>query len=122
MSQTYFSYDPDNGDVDFHTSEQEAIAWAKETLKTYRREANHDGEWAKDVESITVGLLPDGVSQEDANDDHSLLLITHKATAIGDEENGYEYQILPVDPPVEPVIIANNLSADEAPLDGQLKA
>jgi hypothetical protein len=41
---------------------QAALDSAKEALREYRREANFDGEWARDVEDATVGILPDGVA------------------------------------------------------------
>lgn len=67
----------DNGLQIFDTHD-EAMEYANETLREYRRAATFDGEWSGDVDSMWVGAVH----------------ITHKpATTEADEEGGVDYEL-----------------------------
>jgi len=93
MSLTYFAMDRAAGELDFFDTEQAAFDYAAETLKEYRRDARADGEWSLDVEDVTVGVVPVGVTQQAARDDDRLLCVTHRAKAIGNKKMGYDYRM-----------------------------
>ena len=72
-------WDADNGLETFDT-QSEALEYANETLREYRKQASFDGEWTGDVESMWVGAIH----------------ITHKpATTAPDEEGGVDYKLQP---------------------------
>ncbi|MCS4089092.1 hypothetical protein [Rhizobium sp. BK176] len=78
---------------------EEALTIGEEWLADHRNEAQHDGEWLNDVEDLTVGLVADSGDEEDD-------IVTHRATFVGTDEEGFDCTILPV-----PVAVA----APEAP-------
>ncbi|MBY3158399.1 hypothetical protein HFO56_39560 [Rhizobium laguerreae] len=71
----------------------EAIAVAEEFLKDHREAANFDGEWLNDVEDLTVGTVSETGDEDDD-------IVTHRATFIGSEKEGFDCAILPVPIPV----------------------
>lgn len=71
----------------------EALAISEEWLADYRKEANHDGEWLNDVEDLTVGIAADTGEEDDD-------VVTHRATFIGTDGEGFDCAILPVPAPV----------------------
>jgi hypothetical protein len=67
----------------------EALSIGDEWLDDHRKEAHHDGEWLSDVEDLTVGFVADTGDEDDD-------VVTHRATFIGTEDEGFDCAILPV--------------------------
>jgi hypothetical protein len=74
-------------------TQDEALAVAEDFLKEYRKEADNDGEWMNDVEDLTVGMVADTGDEDDD-------IVTHRATFVGTENEGFDCAILPVPAPV----------------------
>lgn len=98
MTGLFYFEDRCGGEFQRHGTEAEALAVADETLAVYRRESGRDGEWPLDVEDVTVGRIESGAGPD--GDDAKVA--THRATAEGNEADGYDYAMRPVEPPHRP--------------------
>lgn len=95
----FFSKDPAGAVRNLYDTEQEALEDAAYNLEEYRRDAREDGEWSREASDICVGVattLP-GVELHDDYD-----VVTHRATFVGNEDEGYEVEIRPVGSATEP--------------------
>ncbi|RZJ07657.1 MAG: hypothetical protein EOP39_15750 [Rubrivivax sp.] len=73
-AKPHFYYDPECG-VLFFATQGEALAYAAESLKCFREDARHDGEWPAEVEDARVGI------------------VTHAAVETGSEAEGFDYEL-----------------------------
>lgn len=77
-----------------YDTEAEAIDDARYSLSLYRESAHQEGEWMRDVEDIVVGRVEIVGSDPDAY----VYTVTHRATAVGDNDKGYDYKLKAVEP------------------------
>lgn len=93
MGEFYFE-DRVAGEFQEHATLVDAMDVAVETLAVYRRESARDGEWSQDVEDVVVGRIVRGEPGED-----DLHVPTHRATASGNDREGFDYEMAPVTAP-----------------------
>lgn len=84
----FYSSDPCAGVREVFDTLEEALECARINLDEYRKSAVADGEWMKDAEDVAVGHDPETGEEDDVP--------THKATFVGDDENGYDCVITPL--------------------------
>ena len=88
----HYAEDAAGGELQEFDTESGAMAFAREALREYRRNARDDGEWSLDVTDVVVGRVDTDAADEDAR-----YVPTHRATAQGSEAEGYDYIMRPVD-------------------------
>jgi hypothetical protein len=92
----YFFADRANGDRDTCETLEKALAAAATCIGFYRREAIADTEWMDEVEGVVVGTAIPGTRDGD--------VVTHRATAFGNDEEGYDYRMEAAAPVLAPQI------------------
>lgn len=91
----HFYYDPECGVLWFAT-EAEALAYAAESLKCFAKDARHDGEWPSEVEDVRIGVA------------------THATAEIGNDDDGYDYKVVPLQAAIPASEGADEAAAFEA--------
>ena len=89
--------DPGNNLLAFST-EAEAVAAASSAIESYRSECTQTGEWSYSVEGVAVYTMPDDTTVDDCADygiAESGCRMMWESVEIGNDEEGYDYKLMP---------------------------